>query len=175
MYVLLFLLIVILIFLLLLNIYPIKIIGNFNSHDIPNFNILFSWLYPFIKGNIISNNGDIYLDIYFFNKKIYKKPIKNNGNIKNSFYMLKELKPSYAEIKTSYGFSDPSNTGVTYGIINLLSQYINFDVFHNNPDFSMDYDYFDITTIMKFKPLSIIKLLTINKKNYNKQISYENK
>lgn len=65
MYVLLFLLIVILIFLLLLNIYPIKVIGNFNSHDIPNFNILFSWLYPFIKGNIISNNGDIYLDIYF--------------------------------------------------------------------------------------------------------------
>ncbi|MCG4580631.1 hypothetical protein [Clostridium cochlearium] len=89
--------------------------------------------------------------------------------------MLKELKPSYAEINTSYGFSDPSNTGVTYGIINLLSQYINFDVFHNNPNFSMDYDYFDITTIMKFKPLSIIKLLTINKKNYNKQISYENK
>lgn len=184
MYLLLFLLIVVLIFFLLLNIYPIKIIGNINFYKIPDFNILFSWLYPFIKGNIVSNNGDIYLNIYFFNKKVYKKYLKNNGIIKNSksnksiknlIYIIKELKPNYAEIKTSYGFSDPSNTGIAYGIINLLSQYINFDVFDNNPNFNMDEDYFDIVATMKFKALSIIKLLTINKKNYKKNLSYESK
>ncbi|BDR87307.1 hypothetical protein [Clostridium tetani] len=177
MYLLLFLLIVILILLLLLNIYPVKIIGNVNSYEIPDFNILFSWLYPFLKGTIVSNNGDIYLDIYIFNKKIYKRPLKNknNGNIKNLISMLRQLKPDYAELKTSYSFTDPSNTGVTYGIINLLSQYINFDVFHNNPDFNMEEDYFNITTIMKFKTLAIIKLLNINRKNYNKKFSYESK
>lgn len=177
MYLLLFLLIVILIFLLLLNIYPVKIIGNVNSFEIPNFNILFSWLYPFLKGTIVSNNGDIYLDIYIFNKKIYKRPLKNknNVNIKNLISMLRQLKPDYSELKTSYSFTDPSNTGITYGIINLLCQYINFDAFHNNPDFNMEEDYFNITAIMKFKTLAIIKLLNISRKDYNKKFSYESK
>ncbi|MFD3156797.1 DUF2953 domain-containing protein [Haloimpatiens sp. FM7330] len=165
-----------LIILILIAVVPLKIM--FNSDKNLDFHILVTWLNPLFKANIQNKNTIIFLSIYLFNKKISSKPIKAKNkktkklNNKNKLYYLQQIKPYYLNIDTSYGFRDPSTTGILYGIINSLTELIDLRNIQNNPNFVTENDYFNVNGIIKLNIAStIIKLLSSYIKSY--RIAYQ--
>ncbi|MCY6483842.1 DUF2953 domain-containing protein [Clostridium aestuarii] len=151
--------------LILITIVPLKII--FNSDENLDFHILVTWLNPFLKASIQNKNTIIFLSLYLFNKKVLAKPIKAKAkktkklNNKNKLYYLRQVKPYYFNIDTSYGFKDPSTTGIIYGIINSFTKLIDFKNIRNNPNFVTENNYFNVNGIIKLHIVStIIKLLS---------------
>ncbi|EDS76331.1 membrane associated protein [Clostridium botulinum C str. Eklund] len=171
-------LLIILLVIILLSLIPIKIYLNANSTDLPNLNLIFSWLYPFFQGKIYFNeNSIIILNIYFFKKLFKSNPLTikkhSNGNALN---FIKNFKLNRIDVETHYGFSDPSITGFICGIINTIP----INSFKNNisnyPDFTTDTTYFDTTGIIEINMLYL--LIQIVKSKFHpssKNISYANK
>lgn len=143
----------------LLSIFPIKVAITANSESLPNFHISFSWLNPFITGAVTPRGQGLMITIKLFNMKIIKKDLamklNNNKNI-NKLDLIRNLKLNNIELKTSYGFKDMSITGMTCAAINIISQYIHLNSINNNPDFTAEYDYFEIDGILYVNALSII-------------------
>lgn len=149
-----FFLILIFLFILiiLLYIYPLKITGTFNSEEQPNFNLGFSWLNTIINGFVTRHNSRTTLIIYLFGRKLLDKSYLTEnslsklreGSYMNYINILKALELSNTKLYSSYGFINPATTGVLCGAVNLISQYINLDEFHNNADFFTDESYFYI-------------------------------
>ncbi|KGM97053.1 membrane protein [Clostridium novyi A str. 4552] len=172
------LLILLLAIILLLSLIPIKVYLNANSTDFPNFNIIFSWLYPFFQGKIYFNeNSIITLNIYFFKKLFKTKPLTikrhSNGNASD---FIKNCRLNIIDLKTHYGFSDPSITGFICGIINTIP----INSFKNNilnyPDFTTDTTYFDTTGIIEINMFYLLTQLVKSRfHTSSKNISYANK
>jgi hypothetical protein len=146
-------LIFLLILIMLLSVYPLRIAGTFNSEQQPDFNLMFSWINPFMKGFIIRHDNQITLTINLFSRKLLVKSyvtenntLKLKGrNYRDYINILKALEISNAKLYSCYGFINPATTGVLCGTINLISQYINLDEFYNNADFFTDHSYFNIS------------------------------
>lgn len=145
-------LIFLLILVILLSVYPLRIAGTFNSNEQPNFSLMFSWLNPFIKGSVTRHNSKTTLILYLFGRKLFVKSYLSEnslsklreGNYMNYINMLRALELNNTKLYSSYGFINPATTGVLCGAINLISQYINLDEFHNNADFFTVENYFYI-------------------------------
>ncbi|MCY6371219.1 DUF2953 domain-containing protein [Clostridium ganghwense] len=151
--------------LILITIVPLKII--FNSDENLDFHILVTWLNPLFKASVQNKDTIIFLSVYLFNKKILSKPVKAKNkktkklNNKNKLYYLQQVKPYYFNIDTSYGFKDPSITGIICGIINSFAELIDLRNIRNNPNFVTENNYFNVNGIVKLHIVStIIKLLS---------------
>ncbi|SHJ92027.1 hypothetical protein SAMN02745163_02825 [Clostridium cavendishii DSM 21758] len=158
---------IILIVTLLLSVYHMKVIFSFNSQETNHLNLVLYWLYPFIKGIVNREDNRLVISFYIFDKKFMTKHLSNEGNIKESFNMIKNIKFDYVNLRTSYGFKNPALTGVICAWVKVISAFINVKELYNNPSFSMDSDYVNfiaeteinlITTmknILKFKFLGL--------------------
>jgi hypothetical protein len=162
-------LVLLLILVILLSVYPLRVAGAFNSGQQPDFNLMFSWLNPFIKGFITRHGNQITLTINLFSRKLLVKSyltendtLKLKGrNYRDYINIFKALEISNAKLYSSYGFLNPATTGVLCGTINLISQYINLDEFYNNADFFADHSYFNISAETDVNVLvSITRILT---------------
>lgn len=156
---------VLLTIIILLTIVPLKIM--FDSDNKFDFHILVTWLNPLFKVIVQNKETIIFLSVYLLNKKILTKPIKQKPkkskklNNKNKAYYLRQVKPYYFNIYTSYGFQDPSITGMICGIINSLTEVIELGSIYNNPDFITENNYFNVKGILKVNIVStIMKLLS---------------
>ncbi|WP_315120352.1 DUF2953 domain-containing protein [uncultured Clostridium sp.] len=171
MYILLILLLIIVLFILLLAIFPINIAVGVNSYEIFEYNLIFSWAKSLVKGNIKNNDGCKILNLYLFNKKILDRPLKNvNGGMNHNINLIRRIKPDYIVMETSYGFNDPSITGMIYGFISFISQYLNIDELYHNADFMAEDSFFNIKGLIKVNALSaIIQYFYSSNKLYSKK------
>lgn len=180
MYILSILLIVILVIIALLAIVPLKVSINIDSKKLPNYNFVMSWMNPLLKGRVTEERKEMLLKLYLINNKIYSKSLLNNGalnsrNISNKINFIKSLNPDFQKLEASYGFEDPSITGMLYGAISLFSQNIKAVDFYNNPDFNMLENHFCLNTVFTVSiPHLLISYYRYSKKP-NAEILYSNK
>lgn len=165
------LLVLLLIIFLLLAIYPLKVSINVHSDKLPDFHFEGSWLKPILKGIVTEEHKEMVLKIYLLNNKVYKKSLMQNDDAKNpkSFSdkidFVKSLDPKFEKLEASYGFEDPSVTGMVFGAINLFSPYIQSFKFFNNPDFNMLQDYFYVDAKFNISiPKLLVALIRYNRK-----------
>ncbi|MFU0824989.1 DUF2953 domain-containing protein [Clostridium sp.] len=162
MYIFLFLIIIVLFIVFLLYAVPLKILFSVNSAELPDFHFQAFWLRPLLKGVIREEHKKMVLKVYLLNNKIFTKPLQDDNSSKSfldKINFLRELHPDFEKLEASYGFEDPSITGMVYGGINLLSPYVKSETFYNNADFSMLQDYFYIDTVFYINAVQLIKVL----------------
>lgn len=172
MFFLLVLVIILLLIIVLLEIFPLKIAFAGNLQRLSDLKIIVSWLNPMIKGIISNTCGEMLLTVYFFNNKILTRQLsgkmKNRINVKGinkDINLVKEIRPVYTRMNTSYGFEDPSITGMVCGFIYVVSEYLNIDSLCNKPDFCSDVSYFNISGVMQFNVISsLIRFFKYNRK-----------
>jgi DUF2953 family protein len=185
MYIILSLILVVLFLILTLTILaiaiPLKIAFTFNSEQSTNINLIATWLNSFLKIVIVRTDEDAFYKIHLFEKEFLTKNITNKTlhNIKDyteKIQFIRNIKPHSIDIEASYGFEDPSTTGMVCGAINLAANYLGVNVLYNNPDFSMNYNYFNIRGTVEVSTISIIStLLKLRKSNLALQPLYANK
>ncbi|MGE5329299.1 MAG: hypothetical protein ACM3KR_07320 [Deltaproteobacteria bacterium] len=121
----------------------IKVILTVNSNK-EELNLELLWLYPFLKVIVVVHNYIPQLIVYIFNHNIIEKEIKNKRKNMIKPNQIMKLRFKDINIDTSYGFKDPSTTGITCGAINAASNLINLNSLYNKPDFAADNDYINI-------------------------------
>lgn len=170
MYFFIFLMSLILLFVIALFILPFRIAASFNSEQLPQMHLMMTWLNPFLKGYITRQDKHTTLEVKLLNKKIFTKELKGKkfnfldlkrSNYRDYIHMAKSIKLHKGKLYASYGFIDPSSTGIICGIIDFISQYINLDELYNNADFFTNYSYFNISAEFEINiGISIVKILT---------------
>ncbi|AEB75726.1 membrane protein [Clostridium botulinum] len=171
----------ILLIIILLALIPFKIYFNANSYNVFNFNILFSWLNELLNGKIVCDNtGTLTLNIYFYNKLVKTKPLtfnkSQNKSNSNKLTVIKNLKVEFIDIKTFYGFKDPSITGMICGLINLIPCFSDKNHIINYPNFNSDITYFNTSGKIHLNLLYTLTQILKNKFNMSSNnISYANK
>ncbi|QGU94858.1 DUF2953 domain-containing protein [Clostridium bovifaecis] len=172
------LLLIILIIIFLLAIVPLKVSFNANSAESVNFHFIASWLNPVLKGTIVKDYGGVLLKVYLFNSKVLARDLKTKSDSKgflDKINFIKSLHPKFERLEASYGFEDPSITGMIYGALTLLSPYIKSDTLYNNPDFTMTDDYFYFDALFEINVFSLaLTLFRYNKRSHMK-VLYEGK
>ncbi|MBC2581081.1 hypothetical protein HGI79_12440 [Clostridium sp. DJ247] len=137
---------------------------------------MFSWLSPFFKAIIENENEKIILTVYVFHKHILRRNIKLQGNNSNKINFIRQLKPTYVNLQTSYGFRDPSLTGIICGVINLVSEYMDLDSVYNDPHFDIDDTYFNINAQVNVNLASmLIKYIQYYVRSFSKETLYGNR
>jgi len=157
---------------------PLKVLFNVNSAELPDFHFQAFWLSPILKGVIKEEHKKMVLKVYLLNNKILTKPLQNNNSSKSfldKINFLRELHPNFEKLETSYGFEDPSITGMVYGAINMLSPYVKSEIFYNNADFSMLQNYFYIDTVFYINIIHLIKVLFKYNQKPNMKVLYHNR
>ena len=165
MYILVILISIILLIVILLSVYSLKVDFSFDSQQLEDFQLTLSWLKPFIKGFVKTDENKLVLAVYLFNKKILTKNLtsKKPSNF-NNLKLIKSIKFVNLTLKTSYGFEDPSITGMLCGAINIISEYIDINNSCNNPDFSTDFDHFDIYILAEINlAVTLFNLIKLKK------------
>jgi ADP-glucose pyrophosphorylase len=146
--------------------FPVKIYASFVSSQKPELYAAATWLNPLLKTYAKSDNGKVFLTIYIFNRKLISKSFSHTKQKERSFndYInkIKAVKTEEAKLQASYGFEDPSITGLIFGVIDVLSQSIRFDEYYNNADFSSDSTFFNI--IVELKINTAVSLLRVLRK-----------
>jgi hypothetical protein len=168
MYILVVFISIILLIAILLSTYSLKIDFSFDSKQLNDFKLTLSWLKPFIKGFVKTDENKLVLSVYLFNRKILTKNLTSNKPNKpsnfNNLKLIRSIKFVNLTLKTSYGFEDPSITGMLCGAINILSEYIDINNSCNNPDFSTDFDHFDIYILAEINLLvTLLNLIKLKK------------
>jgi hypothetical protein len=161
MYIFLSLIIIALFIVLLLYTIPLKVLFNINSAELSEFHFQTFWLRPVLKGVIREEHKKMVLKVYLLNNKIFTKHLQDKNSSKSfldKINFLRELHPDFEKLETSYGFEDPSITGMVYGAINLLSPYVKSETFYNNADFSMLQNYFYMDTVFYINIIHLIKV-----------------
>lgn len=142
-YILLMILLVAIAFLpLLLYLFDAKVNIVFDT-DRNDMHLSACWLYPFIKVTARIKDTKPVMDLYLFKLHLINRAIKTNRDktgIKKAD-LIKILKPGDLSIKTKYGFTNPSVTGIACGAINAASQFNNIDFLDQIPDFMTEHDY----------------------------------
>lgn len=140
------LLIIVAIFITLLFVDDLKVKLLFNT-DKSDMNVTLFWLYPLIKVFVTIEDTGPALTFYLFNKHIFKKFIKEGKDKASSMDLIKIANPKEIRINANYGFSNPFTTGITCGVMEIASQFINIESIKHNPDFMTisDYIYLDAT------------------------------
>ncbi len=143
-------------FILLLSIAALKVIFTFDS-DKENVNLIFEWLHPFLKAEVTIIDTQPVLTIYLFGKGIAERNLKRTKRkINNGMELVRNFKPRDINVYASYGFRDPSITGVTCGALNAVSQFINIDSLQNDPNFVTDNDYIYVNANAKFNVITAL-------------------
>lgn len=149
--------IILLSLIILLSVFHLKIMLQFNSGQYNNLNLKISWLYPMFKGTITSEVNSNIVSVYLFNKKIFTKNIKSKKrNNKLSLDLIKSIKFDYFKVRTSYGFENPAITGCFCASISLIFNYLKIKELYNTPDFSMDSNYINLNAETKINVISTL-------------------
>ena len=107
-------------------------------------------MYPFLY-MLINVEDDIpYLYVYLFKIRIYRSKLKKSRKLKTK-KLLKSADTSDFNIKSTYGFKDPSTTGFLYGVFGIITGYVDVENIEISPDFMSDTDYIhmDASTNLK--------------------------
>jgi hypothetical protein len=155
MYVFTTILILVLLMIILLAVFPLKVVFAANSEKLPDFYVSFSWLNPFITGNIAPSDEGFMLSVNLLRKKIICRKLKgkNTSHI-NKLDFIRSFKPNHVKIKTSYGFQDMSITGITCAAINIISEFMDLESVNNSPNFIAEHDYFELDGMLEMNVLS---------------------
>ncbi|MPM37333.1 hypothetical protein SDC9_83943 [bioreactor metagenome] len=154
--------------LILLQLVPIRAFFNYDIEEPTNFQLIIRWMNSFFKSTIIKKNGATKISIYLFNIKIMAKNANHESKgLLNKLNFLRTLNPSFLKINASYGFVDPSITGMIFGAAELVCNHMQVLELSNNADFNTDYDYGKIYAIGTFKAIPTLKKLI----NYKRQSS----
>lgn len=149
------LLAVILAFIYLLFAAAVQVLFTFNS-DKEDINITLLWLFPFLKSEITIENENLILAVNLFNKRIFRKELMQGGRESTkshiSMKLLRQVKPWDIHVNTSYGFRDPSVTGLACGALNIASGLVDIESLEQNPDFMADKNYVNIDAAAKLNP-----------------------
>lgn len=156
----------ILLALILLAVFPVNIIFSVNSEHQPELRGAMTWLNPLVKGTVTGDTRDtrnILLTVFLFGKKIYTRNLIGNrnkdkkGNYSDKINLLRNIRPSGLKVSASYGFEDPSITGMLCGALDMASGYVDFEVLNNNPDFTPEDNYFDISGEAKINAIRSLR------------------
>lgn len=141
----------------LLAVFPVKIFATANLQQLSEFHMVFTWLRPFLKCILEKNDDGMLLNIYLFNRGGFTKNIQNKGtSLGELLNGIKIVHLKFIKINVSYGFEDPSITGMVFGAVNFLSDYLDIDVEYNHPDFNVWDDYFSVRVSADTNPLSLM-------------------
>ncbi|MGE5474448.1 MAG: DUF2953 domain-containing protein [Ignavibacteriales bacterium] len=143
-----FILIILVLLILIIFSTVIKVFLTVNSGS-EELNIKLVWLDPFLKIAVEIHNYVPLLKISIFNKNIIKKELKKGNKKALRLQTIKEFKFKDINIDTSYGFKDPSITGITCGAINAASALINIKSLSQKPDFNASDDYIHVNADAK--------------------------
>jgi hypothetical protein len=100
------------------------------------------------------------LKVYLFKQLIMKKTLKIRKKKYGGMELIKLSDPKDVHVNVQYGFRDPFTTGVTCGVINMASQFINIDSINQTPEFMSDDDYVHLDATAKVNLGStLIKLI----------------
>jgi hypothetical protein len=169
MYVLVVLLLIASLIIVLLATNPIKVAFSYDSEQMNEYRMIFSWLKPAVSGSVTKVNNKTILNAYFFNKKIIEKELKGKAlSQRDKINMIREIHPHLIKLQTSYGFMDPSVTGMVCGSINMISEYIGVDDLYNHPDFSVDHDYFNAHATAEVDALNSLRIMLKNRNKVSK-------
>jgi hypothetical protein len=129
------------------------------------------WLYPFLKVSVLIEDNKPVLNFFIFKKYVFKKHLQKSKSKLSTLELLKIINPKNICINTSYGFINPSTTGITCGAINVVSQFINIESMKHNPDFMTisDYIYLDATANIN---LGMVITSLITKKTNRRNLSW---
>ena len=158
---------VLLVLIVLMTIYPVKVAAAFVSEQQPDVHLVATWLSPLLKAVLSRNNGHTLLKIQLLNNTVYSKDLsKDTTDFKNKLKhindyinMLRAIKIKGIKLFASYGFVDPSLTGMLFGIIDMVSQAVGFEEYYNNADFASDGNCFNITVTAKVNAATSIYYL----------------
>lgn len=163
------LVLLIVISMVLLYKFPIRVNAALNSEQQADMYLSITWLSPFLKGLITNKNNHITLVLYLFEKEVLEKRLTNKkalsnrtafGRYRDYIKLARSLRVANSRIYASYGFDNPALTGVVYGAISMVSQYIHLNEFYNNADFISEHSYFNINAYMEINAArSILKIL----------------
>jgi hypothetical protein len=179
MYFLAFLLIVLFILLTLLALVPAKVSFSYNSELQPDLSLKVSWLSSFLHGVVYRESSGAEVTVYLLDIEILARKLKSEGRKKNlSDYInfIRSINPEHLKAYASYGFEDPSITGISCGAIDMLSESVNFEVLDNNPDFSMDHDHINVNGSAELNVITTLtKLLKLKRSNQAMPVLHGNK
>lgn len=122
------------------------------------------WLHPFIMARVTLENSTPVLNIHVFGKHLIKKKLNKNMSKGHSLEYLGAIEPEDIQVSTRYGFSNPFDTGITCGAVNMVSQLININTFENQPDFLADKNYVYLNASAKiYMGSAIMRILKIRR------------
>lgn len=122
------------------------------------------WLHPFIMARVTLENSNPILNVHVFGKHLLKRTLNKKSGKGHSIDYLRAIEPEDIQVSTHYGFSNPFDTGITCGAVNMVSQLINISIFENEPDFLADKDYVYLNASAKiYMGPAIMKILKIRR------------
>lgn len=131
---------IVIILMILLFIIAIRVKLVFNS-DKSYINMTLLWISPLIKAFVTIKDSKPIISLYIFNKMIFKRAIKKVENANSGMKLVQLTNPKDIQVNVQYGFKDPFITGITCGVINIASQFINIDSINQSPNFMTENDY----------------------------------
>ena len=116
--------------------------------DESNINVTLVWLEPFIKALVTIEDLNIYLKLYIFDKLIINRKLKKQQTKLQGLDLIKKTDPQDVHVNVQYGFRDPFMTGISCGLINFTSEFIDVESMNQIADFMArdDYIFLDATT-----------------------------
>ncbi|WP_024832250.1 hypothetical protein [Ruminiclostridium josui] len=127
------------------------------------------WLHPFIMARFTLEKGNPILNIHVFGKHLLKRTIKKKFGKGYSIDYLRAIAPEDIKVTTHYGFTNPFDTGITCGAVNMVSQLINISTFENQPDFLAENDYIYLNASAKIyigpAIMKILKIIRLNRRD----------
>lgn len=171
---------VVILIIMLFFIISMRVIFTFSSNE-ARATLTLLWLYPFFKAAMIFEASSPILTVSLFNNKVYTRTL-NLGKQQQNMVGLRRMKLvravslSNIDVDTSYGFVDPSATGIACGIINIITQFVDVDSLYQQPNFTTDNDYIDVHATANLNiGLTLVNLIRGYIRNSTKQLTYENR
>lgn len=169
-----FLIILILLLIILLAIIPLKVLLSLD--DNLNYYLYITWLKQVLTMLITEENHHIILAIRLFKKQIYKKQLMKKAHKQSHKHLglnvLKQIRPTYVGIRTSYGFADPSITGFVYLVIYLISTYFSIDELYNKADFNEETSHINFNCLLKINIIETLWRFITSYKASHTEASY---
>lgn len=146
--ILIFLVLLITVILLLLFTKYLKVKVVFDTYK-ADLNMTLSWLHSFLKALVTIEDTKPMLTLYLLNKKLFKRKLTTGKRKRSGLDLIRLIDSRDIHVNAYYGFRDPFTTGITCGVINVVSQFIKVDSLRQLPDFTTVNDYIHLDASAK--------------------------
>jgi hypothetical protein len=101
------------------------------------------WLGQFIRVNIRLKDLNVFISVYLFKLRIYRRPVRNILMVESRKKLIKAVEVSDVEIHLRYGINCPFRTAISCGAIAFFLTWLPVKVrrFTQNPDFTVGREY----------------------------------